>query len=215
MHELLNFNDKNLLHRALTHSTFSNEYPDSPDNQRLEFLGDRILGLISGDYIYQCYTDMEEGEMTLRQSALVNNKQLAQFAIKLGLDKKMLLGKGEEDMNGRSNQNNLGDCFEAVVGAYYLDKKRNIELIRPLIEELFKSVPKEVFDSHSRISPIGELQQYIQSKDVKGDLDYREIPDKSESGFHYQVYINEKLYGEGTGRKKQDANLEKSGLLTR
>nr|WP_219892188.1 ribonuclease III domain-containing protein [Chamaesiphon polymorphus] len=86
MHKLLIFNDETLLHQALTHSSYSNEHPEAAsDNERLEFFGDALLSFISGEYLYKYHPEMGEGEMTRRRAVLVDEKQLAKFACKVGL----------------------------------------------------------------------------------------------------------------------------------
>ncbi|MGC8714714.1 MAG: ribonuclease III family protein, partial [Leptodesmis sp.] len=95
MHKLLTFNDERLLRQALTHRSYMNENPgETGDNERLEFLGDAILNFISGEYLYQRHPEMGEDEMTRRRAALVDEKQLAKFAIEVGLDFRMRLGQG-------------------------------------------------------------------------------------------------------------------------
>ena len=162
MHQLLIFNDKQLLRRALTHRSYVNENPrEKGDNERLEFLGDGILNFISGDYLYQFEAEMDEGEMTRRRAALVDKEQLAQFAIQVGLDSKMRLGQGAIQQGGRQNKNLLSSTFEAVVGAYYLDHDRDMETLRPLVEELFDSVLQDIVGV--RLNSKNLLQEFVQA----------------------------------------------------
>lgn len=131
MHKLLIFNDEKLLHQALTHRSYSNEHlGGASDNEQLEFFGDAILSFVSAEYLYQRHPEMREGEMTRRRAILVDEKQLAKFANEVGLESKMRLGCGARLDGGSHNPNLLSSTFEAVVGAYYLDKSCDIEAIR-------------------------------------------------------------------------------------
>jgi ribonuclease-3 len=208
MHKLLIFNDEKLLHRALTHRSYINENPrELGHNERLEFLGDAILTFISGEYLYQRHPDMEEGEMTRRRAALVDEKQLAQFATKVGLESRIRLGKGILRDGGSHNPNLLSSAFEALVGAYYLDHGRNIDTLRPLIEELFDSVPQGVILSRSDVDPKNKLQEFAQANG--GSLP-KYVTEKVGGSDHApeflaKAYIGGQLYGESRGRNKKEA----------
>lgn len=209
MHKLLMFNDEKLLRRALTHRSYINENPqESGDNERLEFLGDAILNFISGEYLYQLNPEMGEGEMTRRRAALVDEKQLAKFAVEVGLDFRMRLGQGAIRDGGYQNPNLLSSTFEAVVGAYYLDRQRDIGLLRPLVEELFNSVPKEVMMVRSNIDSKNKFQEFIQKNGAANPPNYVTErlggPDHAPE-FISRVYVGEKLYGEGKGLSTKSA----------
>ena len=94
MHDILKFRDEKLLRQALTHRSYANENPGETHNERLEFLGDSILTFVCGEYLYRNYPEFAEDEMTRRRAALVDEKQLAKFAIEVGLEFRMRLGKG-------------------------------------------------------------------------------------------------------------------------
>lgn len=227
MHKLLIFNDEKLLRRALTHRSYVNENVDEKEhNERLEFLGDAILNFISGEYLYQIQPEMQEDEMTRRRAALVDEKQLARFATEIGLDFRMRLGQGAIKQGGFQNPNLLSSTFEAVVGGYYLDCGRNIEALRPLIEELFNSVPKDIVAIRSSVDSKNQFQEFAQANGAKAPPKY--ITEKTGGSAHApefaaKVYVNEKLYGEGKGRNKKEAEkqaahnalikLKKRGLL--
>ena len=212
MHKLLMFNDEKLLRRSLTHRSYINENPRAgEDNERLEFLGDAILNFISGEYLYQIHPDMKEGEMTRRRAALVDEKQLARFAVEVGLHLRMRLGQGVILEGGNQNPNLLSSTFEAVIGAYYLDNQRNIEALRPLLEQLFDSVPERVMAVRSNIDSKNKFQELAQANGVTapptyvtkklGGVDHAPI-------FCSRVYVNDKPYGEGKGRSKKDAEKQ-------
>ena len=212
MHKLLIFNDEKLLRRALTHRSFVNEnFDGSGHNERLEFLGDAILNFISGEYLYEQNPEMAEDEMTRRRSALVDEKQLARFATEVGLDFRIRVGEGAKREGGFTNPNILSSTFEAVVGAYYLDNNRNIEVLRPLIEQLFDSVPKDVMIVRSSIDSKNKLQEFVQANGATTPPKYEteQIGGMSHAPeFLAKVYVNGKICGEGKGRNKKDAEKE-------
>ncbi|MDJ0554468.1 MAG: ribonuclease III domain-containing protein [Microcoleaceae cyanobacterium MO_207.B10] len=152
------------------HRTYLYENPTevSTDNNRLEFLGDALLNFLSGEYLYRKYPKMTEGEMTQKRSSLVDNQQLAKFAIDLNLGQFILLSKGEEAQGGRKNNSLLSDAFEAVIGAYYIDS--GIEAVRNFIEPIFANALENPVDSIQNIedintdNPIGFLQERVQEK---------------------------------------------------
>ena len=221
------FNDEKLLRRSLTHRSYINENPgECGDNERLEFLGDAILNFISGEYLYQIHPEMGEDEMTRRRAALVDEKQLARFAVEVGLDFRMRLGQGAIREGGYQNPNLLSSTFEAVIGAYYLDHNRDIEALRPLIAQLFDSVPEDVMVVRSNIDSKNKFQEFAQANGATTPPKY--ATEKLGGADHApeffsKVYVEGKLYGEGKGRSKKDAEkqaaedalakLKKRGLL--
>ncbi len=163
MHQLLIFHDEKLLRQALTHRSYINENPGTGEvnNERLEFLGDALLNFLSGEYLYHRYPHMAEDEMTRWRSALVDEKQLARFAIEIGLDLRMRLGKGAIREGGFTNPNLLSSTFEAVIGAYYLDNNADINSLRSHVQELFDSVPDSIVLPRSDIDCKGRFQQWV------------------------------------------------------
>ena len=115
------FHEPNNLKSALVHRSYCNEHPGISSNERLEFLGDAILSFVISHRLYRLLPDITEGELTNRRSYLVQTSTLSQKALSLGLDKMLLLSRGEEDSGGRSNPSLLANTFEAVLGALYLD----------------------------------------------------------------------------------------------
>lgn len=226
MHKLLNFRDEKLLQQALTHRSYVNENPGEVHNERLEFLGDALLTFLSGDYLYRCYQDIAEDEMTRRRSVLVDEKQLAKFAIAVGLDLKMRLGKGAIQNGGFNNPNLLSSTFEAVVGAYYLDCDRNIEAIRPLVEDLFNSVPQTSPNLRSNVDSKNQLQEWVQANfgSMLPKYETKRIggPDHLPE-YQARVLVGERPYGEGKACGKKEAEkraaedalskLKKQGFL--
>ncbi|MEE0596856.1 MAG: ribonuclease III, partial [Agathobacter sp.] len=117
------FNDEKLLTQALTHSSYANEkhMKKLSDNERLEFLGDAVLEIISSDFLYKNYTDQPEGELTKLRASLVCEPTLAICAKEIGLGDYLRLGRGEDLTGGRGRKSILSDALEAVIGAIYLD----------------------------------------------------------------------------------------------
>jgi ribonuclease-3 len=226
MYKLPKFKDESLLQRAFTHRSYVNEYPEAGEhNERLEFLGDAVLGYLVGELLFKRYDDLNEAQLTRLRSALVEQKQLAIFATQLGIGKLMRLGKGAEKDKGRENPSLLCDTFEAIIGAYYLDS--TITPVRAFVRKLFIPVadsivypqsdadPKELVDSKNRfqqwaLAKFGQNPEYTIADE--------EGPDHAKE-FTAEVYVNGKMYGVGTGRRKQDAEklaaeaaLKKVGL---
>ena len=114
------FKNKNLLARALTHSSYANEKGTGLDNERLEFLGDSVLGFITAEYLFEHYRDKKEGELTKKRAYAVCEKTLFGFAGEIGLGDMILLGKGEEHTGGRQRPSVVSDAFEALIAAIYL-----------------------------------------------------------------------------------------------
>jgi ribonuclease-3 len=208
MHKLLTFRNEKLLRQALTHRSYTNENPEEDHNERLEFLGDAILTFISGDYLYRRYPEIGEDEMTRRRSSLVDEKQLAKFAREVGLDFRMRLGRGAIQEGGFNNPNLQSSTFEAVVGAYYLDNEHDVEAVRPIIESFFDSALPAVKESRSNVDSKNRFQEWVQkeigpvlpqyvTKHVGG-------PDHAPE-YLAKVSVNGKLYGEGKGCGKKEA----------
>ena len=117
------FKDKKLLRQALTHTTYAYESPEEniSHNQRLEFLGDSILGMVVAEYLYKKNPGFSEGELTRKRALLVNKNYLAEKAKEVNLSQCLFLGKGEAKIGGRENPTNLSGALEAIIGAVYLD----------------------------------------------------------------------------------------------
>lgn len=213
MHELLNFTNEKHLRQALTHRSYVNEHPgeDVQDNERLEFLGDAILNFLSGQYLYDKHQDKGEDELTRRRSALVDEKQLAKFAIKVGLDRLMRLGQGAILDGGRQNPNLLSSTFEAVIGAYYIDKGSDIKAVQKIVEPLFASVPEDVVVIRSNVDSKNRLQELVQSLGITNPPKYTTThiggpPHAPE--FEAKVYVGDIFCGKGRGRNKKEAEKD-------
>lgn len=208
---LPSFNQPDLLQQALTHRSYINEHPQAgAHNERLEFLGDAVLNFLSGEFLYKRYPHLPEGELTPLRSSLVDERQLAQFAIMLGLGDLMKLGKGAEREGGRQNANLLSSTFEALIGAYFLDCNSDVAIVRQYVEPLFSSVvdtlatatPAINFKSRFQqwaLATIGENPRYIITNQTG--------PDHNRE-FTAEVWVRDRKYGEGKGHRKQDAEKQ-------
>ena len=206
MFNLPNFEDKSLLHRAFVHRSYMNEHPkETENNERLEFLGDALLGFLVGSLLYEHYPQMDEGKLTKLRSALVDEQQLAKFAKKLNIGQQMLLGKGAKLGGGSNNLNLLSSTFEAVIGAYYLDS--GFEAVRNFLKPIFLEAAKHIVDFQSNKNHKSMLQEWFLSKST--ELPEYEIV--SESGadhdkeFMAKVCVKGKEYGRGKGHSKKEA----------
>ncbi|MEY4348862.1 MAG: hypothetical protein RL719_159, partial [Actinomycetota bacterium] len=113
--------DPTLLQQALTHRSYSYEHDNAPNNERLEFLGDSVLGFVVTSHIFEKFPHLAEGELTKIKNGVVSAKALAEVGIELGLGEHLVLGKGEESSGGRKKANLIADAVEAILGAVYLD----------------------------------------------------------------------------------------------
>lgn len=220
------FQDTSLLRRALTHRSYVHENPQEGEhNERLEFLGDALLTFLSGEYLYRRHPEKGEDQLTRRRSALVDEKQLAKFAIEVGLNFRMRLGKGATLEGGFQNPNLLSSAFEAVIAAYYLDNNYDIEAVRAVVEPLFDSVPESIVEFRSNVDSKNRFQEWVQRNITQTLPKYLTVQVGGSSHapeFIAKVFVGDKQYGEGKGRSKRDAEkaaaedalarLEKSGL---
>lgn len=197
-----NFRDKALLKLALTHSSYANEKSSRQNNERLEFLGDSVLGFITAAYLFSAFSDKPEGELTKIRAHAVCEKSLAVFAREIDLGEYLLLGKGETMNGGRSRPSILADAFEAVIAAIYLDGG---------IDNAKKFVLRFITKSENDISSVTDyktmLQEIIQ-RNPDERLTYRLA---AESGpdhmkiFDAEVYLNSNCIGTGSGHSKKKA----------
>lgn len=203
----LPFKDHLLLKRALTHRSYLNENPDAiEDNERLEFLGDAILDFVVGAWLYNHFPEMTEGDLTRLRAALVRTEQLAVFGQEIDLGQALRLGRGEQESGGRKRKAMLCACFEALIGALYLDV--NIEAVETFISPFLKKATKEILYNHQDRDPKSLLQEWAQSQGY-GIPQYivtsEKGPDHAKT-FSIEVRVNGKVLGKGIGQSKQNAS---------
>ncbi len=203
----LQFNDKGLLRRALTHKSFANENSDLniKDNERLEFLGDSVLSLSISTYIFNKYDKYEEGKLAKIRSVIVSAPILAEKAFRLNLGNYLLLGKGEELSGGRNRDSILADTMEAILGAIYLDKDFNFAF--DFIINNFKNFIFEV-NNGNYIQDYKTILQEIIQKNSNNRPEYEVVKEKGpdhNKEFYVTVNFEEKELGFGKGKSKKQA----------
>ena len=203
----ITFSDYSLLDRALTHSSFLNENPQSvlEDNERLEFLGDAILDFIVGAYLYNRFPEMKEGELTSLRAALVRSSTLADFSRQLEIGSYLHLGFGEEENGGRERTPLLCAAFEAVIGAIYLDQ--GLEEVKILVEQLIAPKLADIREKSLHKDAKSEFQVWSQAK--YNITPHYEVIDESgpdhAKTFTVRVMVGEEDWGTGSGTSKQGA----------
>lgn len=203
----LAFCDPTLLQQALTHRSLVNEYADLglADNQRLEFLGDAILGFLVGEWLYARYPDVREGELTSLRAHVVRTEGLASFAGEIELGSYLRLGRGEAASGGAMRSANLCDGFEALVGAIYLDQ--GLDVARVWVHAFLEGHAPEIDQQRKSKDAKTQLQEYTQGQ-LHVTPSYRiareEGPDHAKV-FTSQVLVDQDVWGEGIGPSKQTA----------
>ena len=206
----LAFKNQDLLLNALVHRSYLNEAKRAnlQSNERLEFLGDSVLSFLVSSYIFQKYPDFPEGKLTFIRTFLVRTETLALLAKKLHLGKFLLISKGEESGGGRENPLLLANCFEAVLGAIYLDQ--GIETTTNFLQKNLDPVIMSISDPENLKDSKSLLQEKVQADGFPSPA-YRLIsssgPDHQKS-FIMGIYVNEKLLAQGTSHSKQEAEEE-------
>ncbi len=200
------FRDTELLHRALSHSSYVNERQNAhQSNERLEFLGDSVLGFITAEYYYSQFKAYPEGDLTKLRAAMVCEKSLCVFARELDLGTYLLLGKGELCTGGRERPSILADAFEALIAAIYLDggmeeaKKFVLRFVRKAA-----GTPGAFHDYKTK------LQEIIQ-KNPEESVEYVHVGESGpdhDKRFTVEVHLNSNVIGRGVGKSKKLAEQE-------
>jgi len=206
----VNFKDESLLQQALAHRSYLNENPalHLVSNERLEFLGDAVLGFVVADELYSRSPDFSEGELTKLRAALVRGETLSRIASLLQLGDYLYLGRGEEESGGRSRPRNLSCALEAVIGAVFLDQ--GFDIARSFILKLLGSEFDGVVEDKVTDDYKSRLQQVIQSERKITPV-YRTVeevgPDHAKV-FTVEVLAGETVLGRGSGRSKRAAEMD-------
>jgi ribonuclease-3 len=207
------FKNELLLNLAFSHRSYSNENSDHKENnERLEFLGDSVLGLVVSSYLYHILSDKSEGDLAKIKSFVVSEDILSVVAKKLGIDQLLLVGKGEENSGGRTKKALLADAMEAVLGAYYLDagfadcQKFILDLLVPEINNVLEDRHKKDYKTL--------LQEFVQKAHKsypKYILVNKTGPDHDKT-FFMEVQVNGKTWGTGSGKNKKEAEQQAAGV---
>jgi ribonuclease-3 len=201
----VSFNDPSRLRQALTHSSYANENPaEAPDcNERLEFLGDAVLGLVISEKLYRDLPQADEGEMTRLRAALVRRETLARLATAIGLGDYLYLGRGEEASGGRRKKANLASALEALIAAVFLDQgpaATGDSILRLFQEELAR-----VLRQGGTVNYKSQLQELLQAQGQPPPI-YHLVetsgPDHKQR-FSVEVHAGSTVLGQGTGNSKK------------
>ena len=206
----VSFKDPSLLEQALVHSSYVNENPGSAltSNERLEFLGDAVLGSVIAEKLYHDLPSFTEGEMTKLRATLVCRDTLAQAARAVGLGDYLYLGKGEEASGGRHKPVNLAGALEAMIAAIYLDQ--GPATTKDFILRLFNKEFQKVVSQGAEVNYKSQLQELIQAREQQTPT-YHVIeatgPDHDKR-FTVEVKVGDTVLGRGSGRSKKEAETE-------
>lgn len=212
----ISFKDKKLFKNAFIHRSYLNEnkHFELPSNEKLEFLGDSVLSLISSVYLYKNYPLLHEGDYTEIKSSIVRTESLAEAAKDLKLGNYLYLSKGEEINNGRKNRNILADCFEALIAVIFIDqgfRKANSFVT----EYLFKERLTHLIDDELYLSSKSRLQEIFQNK-FKTVPIYKVLGEKGPEHkriFKVGVFMRDKKLAEATGASKKEAEEKAAGKV--
>lgn len=196
------FQDRTLLEQALCHSSYANEHRSARHNERLEFLGDAVLELISSEYLYTLYPERPEGDLSRQRSLMVCEPALAYCARKLRLGDNLLLGKGEDKSGGREKDSLLSDALEALIGAIFLDG--GFEAARRFVRRYIMEAQTDRDLSFDAKTSLQELLQQQGSVLIHYEP-LEEAGTEQDKGFRVGVYLEDRLLGEGTGTNKKQA----------
>ncbi len=196
-----------LLVRALTHRSYAYENGGLPTNERLEFLGDSVLGLVVTDTLYRKHPDLAEGQLAKLRAAVVNARALAEVARGLGLGAFVRLGRGEEGTGGRDKASILADTLEAVIGAVYLD--RGLQAADEMVHRLFDPVIERSSNLGAGLDWKTSLQELTAAQSL-GVPEYviSETGPDHEKTFTAAARVSGEIYGTGTGRSKKEAEQQ-------
>lgn len=207
--------DELLLTRALTHRSFSYENGGLPHNERMEFLGDSVLGLVVTDHLHESHPDLTEGELAKLRAAVVNMRALATVARAIGLGEYIFLGRGEVTTGGREKNSILADTVEAVIGAVYLSapKPRGLDAATRLVH----AVLGERMEASAKLGAGLDWKTSLQEVAAQHDLSapyYRtgaEGPDHDKT-FTAEAVVGDEVRGNGTGHTKKDAEQQAAAM---
>lgn len=202
------FKNQNYLRNALTHSSYANETKSSAgSNERLEFLGDSVLGVVVADYLFKNFPNLPEGDLTKKRASLVCEKACCGFSKQLEVGKYLLLSHGEQNSGGRTRSSILADAFEAIIAAIYLDggmeeaRKFILRFVLPLLQA---SKPRTFKDYKTALQ---EIIQQNPEESLEYVLTGESGPDHDKH-FTVEVHLNSNIIGKGGGRSKKEAEQQ-------
>jgi len=196
---------------VFTHSSYINENLDTDafeSNERLEYLGDAVITYVVSDYLYKNYPQLNEGELSKIRSEIINQKSLADYSKNMNLGSYLILGKGEENNNGRNKISTLCNLFEALIG--YMSLNIGISKTKSLLIDVFEDKISYIFESKSYYDSKSLLQEKLQ----ENGLELPKYDSKSLQNGYFEVdlFIDNKLYATAKGSRKIDAEKEAARL---
>lgn len=205
-----------LFRTALTHSSYIHEHHEKESNERLEYLGDAVLDLVIGEFLYQKFPQWSEGTLSRIRASLVRESVLAEISRSLRLGEYLLMGRGEEQSGGRNKPSILADTFEALLGAIYLESgilgsRKFIKIVMNEWLQKAETFEKKLPDAKTR------LQELLQTNGAVS-IQYRmEKPGgtNDQPNFHMSVWINGKKKAEGIGKSKKEAEQSAASVALR
>ncbi|MDK2821055.1 MAG: ribonuclease [Clostridia bacterium] len=192
---------------ALTHPTFAFEHQLPQDNQRLEFLGDAVLGLIIAEYLYKQFPHLPEGDLTRMRAAIVCEATLCKVAKSIGLGELLLLGQGEEHSGGRERPSNLADAMESVIASLYL--AGGLELARDFIIKVFNP-SLQILKDNRIIDAKSALQEFVQQQGSE-NVFYKILDEWGPAHakqYKAGVFLKKRMLATGEGRSKKEAEQD-------
>lgn len=204
----IKFKNKKLLENVFVHRSYLNEHKNFylPSNEKLEFLGDSVLSLVTSIYLYKNYPNLAEGDYTDIKASIVRTESLGEEAKNIQIGRYLLLSKGEEKGKGKENINILADCFEALIAAIFIDRGFD-EAYDFILKYLFKDKLTYIIEKKLYLSPKSRLQEIIQAE-YKILPDYKILEEKGPEHmktFKVGVYLHDKKLGVGSGNSKKQA----------
>lgn len=206
------FKNRELLCEALTHSSYANELrskkKEAVCNERLEFLGDSVLGTVTSEYLFSKYDKLPEGDLSHIRASLVQSQALASYARKIDLGSFLLLGRGEDNISGRGQQSILENAFEALVAAIYLDAgEQGLETARSFVLPFIKESIEKNNVRAGALDPKTELQQLTTRADgiLPSYFTVGESGPDHNKTFEVEARLGSNVIGRGTGRSKREA----------
>ena len=204
------FCHREYLYEALRHSSWVNENKQYGlrSNERLEFLGDSVLSVIASGFLFDCFSDHPEGDLTKIRADIVCTRSLSGFAKAIDLGDYLYLGNGQEERGGRGQDKILEDAFEALVAAIYLDSGKDLEKVKEFLLPFIRREVEKILSEHPIIDPKSHLQEIVQ--EARGTLEYEIV---SESGpdhdkrYICEVRIDHNVMGRGEGTSKKKAEI--------
>ena len=192
------------MRRALSHRSYCSEWGGRPSNERLELLGDAVLGLVVTDYLYRAFPELPEGDLTRLRASVVSSEALAPVAAEIGVGDAVLLGKGEEATGGRTKESILADCLEAIIAVVYLSVGLTAatSFVVGLLEDLIAGVAAE--------GRLGDPKNRLQELTAQLNLDFPsyQVTDKGPDHakvFSAEVTVGGEVLGRGSGASKKIA----------